>query len=537
MSSNNRFNHLSSQNIIDKLVTYFSPVAGAKRLQARAAISMATGGYKAGKRDRLPTKNWLPGDGSADADILPELSNIRSRARDLSRNTPIATGAIATNVTNIVGDGLKLQSSIDHKLIGLSETEAEEWESAAEREWDHFCKTCDFTRVQDLNEMQALCLRATLESGDVIVVRRYRKDVGDIYGTKIQIIESDRLSNPGFTADTDKIAGGVEVNNDGVHTAYHITDKHPGDYNRTSLKWQRVPARNGDLRLVIHLYDRLRPEQTRGIPYLAPVVEHLKQLGDYTDAEVTAAVVSAMYTLIIESNADQTETPIGGEKTSVSDELALGAGAVMFLNEGEKANFANPMRPNDKFDPFVQAFLRQIGVALELPFEVLIKHFTASYSASRGALETAWQFFRRRRIWLSGRFCQVVYEWFIQEAVATGRLEAPGFFEDPMIAQAYCGAEWIGPARMSLDPLKESNADKQDIELGVKTREQVCMERTGGEFEKKNTQLGKEELMRKNAGLAPTMPQYQMQSQNPPSQNQDNQDNTSDAEDKTTTGN
>ncbi len=97
------------------------------------------------------------------------------------------------------------------------------------------------------------------------------------------------------------------------------------------------------------------------------------------------------------------------------------------------------------------ALCRQVRVALELPYEILIKHFTASYSASRAALETAWQFFRRRRTWVARRFCQPVYEWVITEAVARGRLVAPGFLEDPLIRRAWLGAYWNGPARISLD--------------------------------------------------------------------------------------
>ena len=57
-------------------------------------------------------------------------------------------------------------------------------------------------------------------------------------------------------------------------------------------------------------------------------------------------------------------------------------------------------------------------------------------------LKMAWQFFRRQRCWLAQAMCQVVYEWFLTEAVATGRIDATGFFDDPVIRQAYCRACW-----------------------------------------------------------------------------------------------
>ena len=418
---------------LDRAIGYISPQAGVARARSRAMLSMY-GGYQGGRRDRRGLRNWRPKEASADADILPDLPDLRARSRDLIRNAPIATGAVSTVVTNVVGDGLQLQAAVDYDVLGITEQEADAWERAAEREWKLFCRNADFSGVQSFSELQGLILRAALESGDVFVVRRYRKDAGDTYGTKLQVLEADRCSNPSRAADTDRIAGGVEVDSDGVPVAYHISNRHPGNLRATAMQWARIDARTPEgKQTVIHAYDRLRPEMTRGVPFLAPVIEHLKELAAYSEAEVRAAVVSAMYTVFVETTADEEAGgPVVGETGGsglAANEVKLGTGAIVSLAPGEKASFADPARPNAQFDPFVQAFLRQIGVALELPFELLIKHFTASYSASRAALEMAWQSFRRRRTWLARRVCQVIYEWFIEEAVATGRLAAPGYFE------------------------------------------------------------------------------------------------------------
>jgi lambda family phage portal protein len=490
--------------LFDRAISYVSPQAGVARLKARATLSMY-GGYNGGRRDRRGTRNWRPSSGSADADVLPDLPDLRARSRDLARNAPIATGAISTVVTNVVGDGLRLQSSVDFEALGMTEEQADQWERTAEREWAHFCNSSDFTKVQKFNELQELIFRAMLESGDVFVVRRYRKDAGDIYGTKIQVLEADRVSNPSRAADTETIAGGVELDSDGVPIAYHVSDKHPGNLRAGQLKWARVGARTDEgKQVVLHLYDRLRPELTRGAPFLAPVIEHLKSLSDYADAEVRAAVVSAMFTVFLES-PDENATPGEAGTPGLADnELKLGAGAVLSLAPGEKASIANPGRPNDKFDPFVQAFLRQVGVALELPFELLIKHFTASYSASRAALEMAWQSFRKRRTWLAQNLCQVVYEWMIEEAVASGRLAAPGFFESPLVAQAYCGARWIGPGRPSIDQVKDAEADRAYLDMELTTREEIRATRFGdlGDWESIHKQTVKETNLRRRDGTA-----------------------------------
>ena len=56
-----------------------------------------------------------------------------------------------------------------------------------------------------------------------------------------------------------------------------------------------------------------------------------------------------------------------------------------------------------------------------IPYELLVKNFTASYSASRASLLEAWKMFRMRREWLIGNFCQPVYEEWLTEAVVKGR--------------------------------------------------------------------------------------------------------------------
>jgi len=294
--------------ITDKVVEFFSPAAGLERRKARMFLALA-GGYTSGRRDRRPTRSWRPKPADADTDILPDLDSLRSRSRDLTRNTPIATGAINTVVTSVVGEGLKLKPEIDRRVLGLTDEQAEEFEQAALAEWRLFVKSADFTSVDDFDELQALAFRATLDSGDVLLVRRFREDFGDTYGLKLQMVEADRLGNPLGKRDGQKlengnrIYAGVEVNNHGRHMAYHVADVHPGKMGAAARrKSRRVPARTKDgMPIVLHLFDRQRPDQTRGVPYLSPVIEALKQAADYSEAEITAAVVGAMFTVFVKS--------------------------------------------------------------------------------------------------------------------------------------------------------------------------------------------------------------------------------------------
>ncbi|MDP2688980.1 MAG: phage portal protein, partial [Deltaproteobacteria bacterium] len=371
------------ENLMDRLVRYLDPVKAQRRFQARAMSALA-GGYIGASRSRRALSQWNAGAYDADTDTLTDLPTLRARSRDLIRNAPLASGAINTVCTNAVGTGLKLQSRVDREALGMTEKEADRWEAATEREWALFAESqeCDAGRTLNFADMQDLVFRSALESGDVFVLMPHFTRPGSPYGLKLQVIEADRVCNKGDKPDGDGLSGGVEKDRYGAPMAYHILNHHPGNWLAGKKReWQVVPVfgRKTDRRNAIHLYQTLRPGQTRGVPYLAPVIEPLKQLDRYTEAELMAAVVSGMFTVFIETATGDGElspmTPTaetGGSSTDTDYKLA--PGAMIGLAPGESVKSVDPGRPNAAFDPFVMAILRQIGVALEIPFELLVKH-------------------------------------------------------------------------------------------------------------------------------------------------------------------
>lgn len=493
-------------NLLDRLAAEVSPKWGMNRLRSRYAFALS-GGYEGGRNTRRALSEWNPTELDADAAFLPDIERLRTRSRDLVRNAPLAAGAINTKVTSVVGGGLKLKPRIDREALGLDEEEADAWERNTAREWSMWAESqeCDAERTLNFYDLQALSWRTVLESGDAFVTLPFIERPGSPYGLKLQLFEADRVSNPDWTHDTDKLSGGVERDASGAPIRYHFTDQHPGAHrlNARAVTWTGVPAfQTSGRRNVLHLYHKLRPGQTRGVPDLAPIIELMKQLDRYTDAEIDAAVVSSFFTILIESPDGNTglapmapTSEVGGKTTD--DDFKMSSGAILELANGEKVTTADPSRPNQAFDAFVLAIMRQIGVALELPFELLVKHFTASYSAAQAALLEAWRFFLARRAWLVRHLCAPVYEAFMIEAVARGRIVAPGFIDgDPAIRAAYLGAEWIGPPKGSIDEVKTVNAAKIRIEEELSTREDEAAS-LGKDWERIHPQRAKEERMRR----------------------------------------
>ena len=516
-----------TENTFDRAIRYIDPIRANKRFQARA-ISAVVGGYTGADYSRRSLSQWLPflsKNTSVDKETVRDLPTLRSASRDLVRNAPIAGGAINTVCTNTVGTGLKLHARVDKDILGISEEQADALELIIKREWNLYAnsKECDAARTLNFVDMQDVAFRSTLESGDIFALMPHIKRSGSVYNLKIQLIEADRICNKDYKPDTDTLIAGIQKDEYGAPKEYHIANQHPGNayYNyKKNLTWSVVPAfgKASGRRNVLHLYQTMRPGQTRGIVYLAGVIEPLKQLDRFTEAELQAAVISSMFTIFVKTEqGDESLSPMSpaGETggTSTDEDYKIASGAIVMLGKNQEIQTANPTRPNSTFDPFVTLILRQIGVYLEIPYELLIKSFMASYSASRAALLEAWKFFITQRQWLADNFCQPVYESWFEEAVLLGRIPAPGFFDDPIIRNAYLGAEWVGPSKGMINEKDEATAAQLRLDMGITTLEEETAALTGGDWERKHQQSVKERRMRKEGGLIAEAPQ-QMQPDN-----------------------
>ena len=69
-----------------------------------------------------------------------------------------------------------------------------------------------------------------------------------------------------------------------------------------------------------------------------------------------------------------------------------------------------------------------------------------------------------------------------RKSAAIGRIDAPGFFDDPAIRKAWCGCSWIGSSMGHVDPKKEVEAAAQRIALNISTQEQEASEYNGNDW-------------------------------------------------------
>ncbi len=487
-------------------------------------INYFTSAYKgygeAGASIRKKTiKSFKAQSGSPNEDINYNNFTLRQRSRMLYMSAPIATSAIKTNRTNVIGMGLKPKSKINLNILRKTPEQAEKWQKNAEFQfslWANDKLACDATGINDFYSMQQLAFTSQLMSGDsFVLIDRYKPTAMRPYSLRLRIIEADRVSTPtqlgasyapyytdGKASNGNKIFDGVEVNYNGLVQAYYISNKYPFESGRISetTKWVRVPVvgEQSQTPNILHMMVSERPDQYRGVPYLAQIIEPLLQMRRYTDSELMAALVNSFFTAFI--TTEQADKGIFNNNTedvpntivNPDDEYVMGPGAINYLNPGESVSFGDPKHPNSGFDKFMVVLCQLCGAALEIPADLLMKAFNSSYSASRAALLEAWKSFKMRRSWFISDFCQPVWELFIDEAVANGSLVAPGYFSNPLIRRAYLGTQWIGPSQGQLDPIKEVTAEILSNENGYTTRGASTVKLNGSDWDDNMVQITRE---------------------------------------------
>ena len=500
---------MAKMNLLDRAIAVVSPERAVRRVAARTALEFANSGYGnyGANLSKKSMRGWMYHGGSPKEDIEDNLNVLRQRSRDAYMGIPTASAALKTMRTNVVAGGLMPSPQIDADYLRLTNEQAEALQAQILREFALWADTpvCDADRVDNFYKLQQLAFLSYLMNGDAFALLPVKEQPGQPYSLRVRVIEADRVCSPdGYDRlvpcevkghKVHSIVQGVETDADGMVIAYWICNQHPLSSlsnQAGALEWTRVEAYGSSGRPnVLHVMNRERAGQRRGVPILAPVLEALKQLGRYTEAEITAAVISAMFTVFIQSATVQNGKPIGEalppeQLIDAQDQgtIELGNGAIVALNPGETVEFAKPEHPNSGYDAFFNAMVKEIGAALEIPPEVLEKQFTQNFSSARGSLNEFWRTCGMQRDWFSDDFCQPVYEAWLAEAVARGRIKAPGFFGDPAIRKAYADCKWNGPSRTALNPSQEVEAAVKRVDAGFSTAEDEAAQLTGSDYRK-----------------------------------------------------
>ena len=439
-------------------------------------------------------KDWNYSLGSADSDNLYELDTITGRARDAERNNARARAVVHTKADAINGVGLRPIPKPNWRVLGKSKQWADDWSAEVKSKAESYFNSTDVdaTRIDSWGALSRTALLERMTAGGFIALPVYKPDSGQsIYGTAIQLVEIERLSNPMGLSDTATRRGGVEIDENGQPLGYWIRTTHPGDdflmMGGGPAEWEFVPAATEwGRRRVIHSFQRDRIGANRGVSMLATLMPEFRIANRYERAELQTALANSLVAMVVQSNMppEMVKSFFEDEETYLNFRRKfapkLTAGSTVVLPPGESVQAFAPNRANSSFDDFLKSILRGAYASVGMPLEFAQKDFSQmNYSNARVALNEAWRSFATERSFETQRWATPTYQLWFEEAVHLGQIPdctPDDLYRDENHFQAWQGVKWIGDGRGWVDPKKEAEAAGVRISLGLSTLEDEAAE-------------------------------------------------------------
>ena len=378
-------------------------------------------------------------------------ATLAKRAAYLVQNAPIGESIANVWSTNVVGDGPSVRSGHPNSAM----------RRALESAWLRFYKKAD-VEGGDLTSMLVRAVRALVTDGECFI-RLLTVWPGVL---RLQLLPAQQVDASVNRAlpDGGMIASGVERGPLGEVRAYWILPAAPDG------PWPMIgPAVRVDAADVCHVYEPRFAGQVRGVSWLHAVATRIIELDATEDAAAMKAKVNALVARFIkniEGNAAD---------DAKNAELEWEPGTLRRLAVGEDITFS-PTTDQTGLSEFLKHLARSVASGSGTPYELITGDLSqVNYSSARVGLQN---FIRRcraiRSSILIGRFLQPVWERMVTLEILSGRLAAPGFEQD---AEAYFDATFLFPEWASLDPYKETAADVEALNAGLRSRQEIIASR------------------------------------------------------------
>jgi lambda family phage portal protein len=450
-------------NALDRAIAWLAPMAGLKRLHARATFDLVTGSggptnfYEGGSQGRR-TGGWRRLGTDSPASMRTHLAGLRGISRDLDRNNPYANSGFNAIARETVGEGIVPQlrgkgrdmKKLEELLVRHSES-----------------TEIDSDGLHDLYGQQRLVMRTIALAGEVLVRRRRRfPSDGLALPFQFQILEPDYLdtTKDGPTENGGRIVQGVEFSPIGARVAYWLYPEHPGSALWANSISKRVPADD-----ILHLFRVDRPGQVRGVPWMAPAIVRLHDLHDYENAQMMRQKIAACFAAFeqdVEGPANGANQVIAADNPNdPARQETLTPGIIQKLAPGKTITFSNPPTVGD-YDVVHRHGQRQVAVTLGITYEVLTGDLSnVNFSSGRMGWMTmyanvnAW-----RKLILIPGFCKFYEASFFQTAAMMG-LRTDGL-----------SMTWTPPRREMINPAEEIKAAVAMVRAGFKSRSEFIRE-------------------------------------------------------------
>lgn len=490
--------------LIDSAIEPFAPaLAGRRRVNRRRNAMMVDrlNYFDAATTNRMRDDTYSVSDKSPDYGLVDDLETLQKQCSDLVRNNGIAKSAVEVRCTYEVGKGIVPQCKIDSREAGLDIEEAREIRKGIERAIKVFSKYgIDRRRQLSLVHFQKLALRSLATFGEVFV-EIGRSSTNGPSTLSFEIIDPRRVSTPYGKEADDLCRMGVQYTKSGQIDGYHVRVDNPGD-DLADVSWKYVKRYDADGPKILHVFEQVLPDQSRGFPWLAPVMNDIVDLDDYQEFEMATKQVEACFGLVVtrtdtsQSGFESAERNSTGTDSSGRRELTLEPGMVQYLDADEDVKTVDPSRPGGQYQPFIEKALRKIAAALNIPYELLAKDFfRTTYSSGRLGIQDGKHGFQSRGLTLIDQLLTPMYEIIVRDLAMYGLLpvsyaEVTG--PEKHIWLAHC---WKAPPMGYIDPSKEVKANIDARDANFVSHADIFAEYSDGDWEETFEQIHTEQMV------------------------------------------
>ncbi len=433
------------------------------------------------RHDRL-TADWRPYNQSASQELRWALRTLRARARQAAQDDDYFKKYLNLCVENVIGPrGIRMRPRIEG---GGSETINKKRKEAIEREWREFCRPENLSvcGTVDLIDLLTIALRTILTDGECVFWIRYTGK----YGMQLQFVDPDYLDEnwsnfeyAGSQSVKNPIIMSVEKDVYGKPLAYWLSPPagQLDAFNLLSTSRLRVPAEE-----MMHLFEPYRGNSSRGVPSAHTVLKRMHDLARFEEATIVNERVSAAKMMFIQKDvASMDEDELTDEDIIQNVE----PGTVEILPAGYTAKEFDPKGVTTGLEEFRREFLKAIAAGLGVSYGALAQdQNNTSYSTLRAFLLADQNFYKMKQGFLIRKLLRPIFERFLLLNLPTIGIPVRAF--DSCKYPAFTAQGFV-----SIDPSKDSNADKTDLENRVKSRSQI-IEGRGEDPEEVFEQIEKE---------------------------------------------
>lgn len=507
-----------------------------------STLAVAGGAYEGADRFDRAMALWTPPLQSADQEILPAKRMADARVRDTIRNDAFVANSANLHRDHIVGSLFLLNSKPATRVLWGRDDDVweEEYQEEVEEKFTLWAESescwVDATRQNTFSELVRLAVGINFMGGETFgSVEWLREETDRPFNTSILMLDNERISTPPQFSSDRLVRGGVRRNKRGRPVGYYVRQGHPSDFTDPDAHtWKYVAdAKPWGRRQMLHIFEQVRPDQTRGIAQITAMLREANQAKTMRSIALQNMIVNSSYAAAIESDlpTDAVFQMLGGGNVGDKDALSgaisnymtsylstvaeyvgkskyaqIDGVKIPHLPPGSKLNLLPVGKGGLLGTDFEQSLLRYMAAGTGLTYEQLARDYSkTNYSSIKAGLAETGLYMASKKKIIADRFATAIFMLWLEEAINKNSLEClkrrrvPNFY-DPLMAEAYGACDWIGASRGQVDELKETQAAIARVNAGLSTRE-IEIARFGRDYRKVFKQLAREKVRADQLGL------------------------------------